>query len=70
MPGCTKLRPASEAERAELERLVRSNPDARVLRRAQIVRLRLLGHKHGEIAELLGHSMPLAAVPPFPAREM
>jgi transposase len=58
MPGRTTLRPVTEAERAELERLVRSNPDARILRRAQIVRLRLLGHKHCEIADLLGVSPP------------
>jgi transposase len=61
MPGRTPLRPVSEAERGDLERLVRSNPDARILRRAQIIRLRLLGHKHGEIAELLGVSPPTVA---------
>lgn len=58
MPRRTELRPVSKAERAELEELVRSNPDSRILRRAQIVRLRLLGRKHCEIAELLGVSPP------------
>jgi transposase len=58
MPRRTELRSVTERERSDLERLVRSNPDARILRRAQVVRLRLLGHKHGEIADLLGVSPP------------
>jgi len=64
MPGRTALRPITEAERAELERLVRSNSDARILRRAQIVRLRLLGHKHTEIADLPVRQAGLLGVSP------
>jgi len=52
------VRPFSKAEAATLDRLVRGNSPARVLRRAQMVRLSGLGHKAGQIATLLNVSTP------------
>jgi len=52
------VRPLSKKETQALDRLVRGNTPARVLRRAQMVRLSSRGHKAGEIAGLLNVSAP------------
>jgi len=52
------VRRLSKTETAALDALVRSNADARQLRRAQMIRLSSLGHTSGEIARLLNLSVP------------
>jgi len=52
------VRPLPKPEAAALNRLVRSNGNARQLRRAQMIRLSSLGHGCGEIARLLNVSVP------------
>jgi len=46
------VRKLANSEQRELSRLIRSNQDARVLRRAQMVRLSASGKKAAEIAEM------------------
>ena len=46
------VRSMTKSEQSELSRLIRSNQDARVLRRAQMVRLSSSGKKAIEIAEM------------------
>ena len=50
------VRPLSKPEAAALHRLVKSNSNARQLRRAQMIRLSSLGRGCGEIARLLNVS--------------
>ena len=52
------VRALTKQEEVEMARLIRKGDDARVVRRAQIVRLSAQGKKCGEIAELLGFSVP------------
>lgn len=52
------VRALSADECAEIDRLIRSGGDARVVRRAQMVRLSSQGKKASEIAALLGFSLP------------
>jgi len=52
------VRSLSKKEAQTLDRLVRGDTPARVLRRAQMVRLSSLGHKSSEIARLLNVSAP------------
>lgn len=55
------VRALTEVEQTELARLVRSNGNARVLRRAQIIRLSALGQTSGQIASAWNAS-PLTVV--------
>lgn len=48
------VRKLTKSERAELSCLIRSNQDARVVRRAQMVRLSSQGRKSVEIADMWG----------------
>ncbi len=50
------VRRLSKAESASLDRLVRTNGNARQLRRAQMIRLSRLGRKTAEIAQILNVS--------------
>lgn len=52
------VRKLTRAEKLEIESLVRSSLDARVVRRAQMIRLSAQGKKAHEIAELLGFTKP------------
>lgn len=52
------VRPLRKAEQTELDRLARRASDGRLVRRAQIVRLSAQHHKAGQIADLLGISVP------------
>ena len=58
MPVPVNLRTISKSEREELDRLVRRNVDARILRRAQIIRLCCEGYNHTEIAHIVGVTLP------------
>jgi transposase len=58
MPVPVELRTVSKAEQEELERLVRRNVDARILRRAQIIRLCWQGYNHTEVAQIVGVTLP------------
>jgi len=44
----------TKAEQAQITRLIRSNEDARIVRRAQMIRLSSQGKKTSEIAEMWG----------------
>jgi transposase len=44
----------TKAEQAQITRLIRSNEDARIVRRAQMIRLPSQGKKTSEIAEMWG----------------
>ena len=48
------VRKLSKAEQAEITRLIRSNQDARMVRRAQMIRLSSQGKKAAEIADMWG----------------
>lgn len=52
------VRRLTVAERREIDQLVRSNDDPRIVRRAQIVRLSAQGRRASEIAEITGMSVP------------
>jgi len=52
------VRRLTATERRQIERLVRSNDDPRVMRRAQMVRLSAQGRKASEIAAITGMSVP------------
>ena len=52
------VRVLRRAEKIEVARLIRKGGDARIVRRAQMIRLSAQGRKCGEIAELLGFSVP------------
>jgi transposase len=52
MSRAVYVRQLAKSEQAELSRLVRSNQDARVVRRAQMIRLSARGKKAAEIAEM------------------
>lgn len=64
------VRPLSKSEMAEIGKLIRKGADARVVRRAQMVRLSSRGKKCGEIAELMGFTVPTVhrAIDEFNAR--
>jgi transposase len=64
------VRPLTRTERAEIRRLIRKGADARVVRRAQMVNLSSQGKKCGEIAQLLGFTVPTVhrAIDEFNAR--
>ena len=64
------VRPLSRSEKAQIGRLIRKGTDARVVRRAQMVRLSSQGKKCGEIAELMGFTVPTVhrAIDEFNAR--
>ena len=52
------VRPLTEEEDTQINKLIRRSADARVVRRAQMVRLSAQGKKCYEIAELLGFTIP------------
>lgn len=52
------VRALTQAERLEIDKLIRSSLDARVVRRAQMIRLSSQGKKAHEIATLLGFTRP------------
>ena len=52
------VRQLTKKEQSEIARLIRKGGDARVVRRAQMVRLSAQGKKASEISELLGFSTP------------
>lgn len=54
----TFVRRLRDTERLELAKLIRKGGDARVVRRAQMVRLSAMGKTCGNIADLLGFSLP------------
>ena len=64
------VRALRRSEKAEVRRLIRKGSDARVVRRAQMVHLSSQGKKCGEIAELLGFTVPTVhrAIDEFNAR--
>jgi len=64
MPVPVNLRTISKSEQEELDRLVRRNVDARILRRAQIIRLCCEGYNHTEIAHIVGVNLPHPGRPP------
>lgn len=70
MSAAKFVRPLTASEDAELRRLIRKGSDARVVRRAQMVHLSSLGKKCGEIAGLLGFTVPTVhrAIDEFNAR--
>jgi transposase len=52
------VRPLSAEEATQIEKLIRQGGDARVVRRAQMIRLSAKKRKCREIAELLGFTVP------------
>jgi transposase len=52
------VRKLTKPEQAQITRLIRSNEDARILRRAQMIRLSSHGRKTTEIAEMWSLSVP------------
>jgi transposase len=56
MSKCLFVRVLTSRETRELQQLIRSNPDARVVRRGQIIRLSARGKSPDEIAEILERS--------------
>ena len=52
------VRPLTKEENTQIKKLIRRSADARVVRRAQMVRLSAQGKKSHEIAELLGFTIP------------
>ena len=64
------VRALRRSEKGEVRRLIRKGSDARVVRRAQMVHLSSQGKKCGEIAELLGFTVPTVhrAIDEFNAR--
>jgi len=64
------VRALRRSEKAEVRRLIRKGSDARVVRRSQMVHLSSQGKKCGEIAELLGFTVPTVhrAIDEFNAR--
>jgi transposase len=56
MSQCLFVRALTNRETRELQHLIRSSPDARVLRRAQIIRLSARGKNPDEIADTLERS--------------
>jgi len=56
MPQCLSVRAMTSRETRELQQLIRSSLDARVVRRAQILRLSARGKTPDEIADILERS--------------